>query len=328
MSDLLQKYAELYEDLPVLKSVGEDHASAFLLSGEDADGLATLAKIVAAKLCGISSEQVFGGHTDIIVYPKPPEEKKPSKSKAKSSADKQKRYTISADDIREIVDSLYLTPFELEKRVFILENAESMSEICQNKLLKSLEEPPPRVCFILCAGGRMLPTVESRCNRIELPPFSVDTVERALGKYHRDARAVALAARASRGNPGLAERILADPDFADMYAAAKKILKLATGSKAFARTAAVYEKFTRDKTESVLGITEYLLSDIARIRAGAETVFEKADITDISGGFTAYSAAVCCDFVREARKHNAANCMPQAVMDTLILKIMQERAKA
>ncbi len=324
MSDVvLEKYAALYAALPI-GEIKKENASAFLISGEDADGTAALARIVAARVSGLPESKAFEDHADIVVYPKPAESKKTTKTKGKAD-DKPKRYAISVDDIREIIDSLYLTPFELDKKVFIIENAESMSEICQNKLLKSLEEPPARVCFILCASGRLLPTVESRCNRIELPPFDIATVECELDKYHKDRNAVMLAARASMGNLGLAERILKDPGFADTYSSAKKIISLATGSRNFAHVAAVYEKFTRDKTDAVLGIMEYLLADVARFCIGSPTVFDTRDIESISKGFTPYSAALACESVRTARAHNSANCMPQAVMDNLILKIMEDK---
>lgn len=324
MSELcLDKYAALYAALPSAEVSGE-HASAFLIAGEDRDGTATLARIIAARVCGLPDDRAFDEHVDISVYPKPPEAKKQAKGKGKAASEGGKR-TVSVDDIREIIDSMYLTPFELNKKVFIIEDAESMSEICQNKLLKSLEEPPAGVCFILCASGKLLPTVESRCNRIELPPFDIAVVEKELNKYHNDRNAVALAARASRGNLGLAERILQDSGFADTYSAAKRIISLATGSRMFAHIAAVYEKFTREKTDAVLGVMEYLLADVARLTVGVETVFDARDVKEIAGGFTPHSAALACESVREARKRNAANCMPQAVMDNLILKIMEDK---
>lgn len=323
--DALKHYADLYENLPSVRGITADgHIGALLLSGEDDDGLCVLARIAACKLCGLPVSRAFDEHADIVVYPKPPEAKK-AKGK-KGEGEKSKRYAISVDDIKELVDSLYLTPFELDRRVFIIENAESMSEICQNKLLKSLEEPPERVCFILCASKRLLPTVESRCNRIELAPFAAEQAISALSRRHADAAAVRLAVQASRGNLGLAESILADPEFAGTFAAAKRILALATGSRMFAKTAAVYEKFSRDTIDSALGIMEYLLADVARLLSGAPTVFDKADITEVSAGFTPLSAALCAEHVRTARKHNAANCMPSALMDALILKIMEVKA--
>ena len=319
---VLKNYAYMYSGLDCIKNVGSE--TSVLLSGEDDEGLKVLARIAAARMCGISDEKAFDDHADIIVYPRPADEKK---SKSKSGGEKSKRYAISVDDIKEILDSLYLTPFELKNKVYIIENAESMSEICQNKLLKSLEEPPPRVCFVLCASGKLLPTVESRCNRVELPPFDIAVIERELSRFHKDMAAVKLAAQGSRGNLGSAERILADASFKDTYASAKKLLVLSSGSKMFAHAAAVYEKLSRDKVDALLGVVEYLLNDIARLCIGVDTVFDRKDIEEIADGYTPYSAALAAEAVREAKKHNAANCMPQAVMDTLILKIMEVKAQ-
>ena len=323
--DLLKKYSGLYEKLGILDTLSAGSgASAYLLSGEDADGLSVLARLVAAKLLGLPYSRAFDDFADIQTYPNP--DAKASAKGKKADAEKQKRYAISVDDIREIVGSLYLTPFELPRRIYIIEGAESMSEICQNKLLKSLEEPPRSVCFILCASGALLPTVESRCNKIELAPFPVDLIERELSATHSDKKAVALAARASRGNLGMAERILADKDFATVYASALRILELSGGSKMFGEEAAVYDKFTRERMRSVLGVMEYLLNDIARLAVGLSTVFDEQDVARCAAGFTPYSAAVCAEHVRAAGRKIDANCMPIAVMDTTILKIMEEKA--
>ena len=323
-AELLKKYSGLYESLEILNAVSTG-ASAYLLSGEDAEGLNVLARLLAARLSGLPYSRAFDDYADIQVYPKPDAKQKSTKGK-KPEAEKQKRYAIGVDDIRELIGSLYLTPFELDRRVYIIEGAESMSEICQNKLLKSLEEPPRSVCFILCASGALLPTVESRCNKIELAPFPVDVAERALAANHADKKAVALAARASRGNLGMAERILADKDFGAVYSAAIRILELSGGSKMFGAEAAVYDKLTRERMRSVLGVMEYILNDIARLAVGLDTVFDANDVRRCAAGFTPYSAAACAEHVRAAGRKIDANCMPIAVMDRTILNIMEENA--
>lgn len=323
-AELLKKYSGLYESLEILNAVSTG-ASAYLLSGEDAEGLNVLARLLAARLSGLPYSRAFDDYADIQVYPKPDAKQKSTKGK-KPEAEKQKRYAIGVDDIRELIGSLYLTPFELDRRVYIIEGAESMSEICQNKLLKSLEEPPRSVCFILCASGALLPTVESRCNKIELAPFPVDVTERALAANHADKKAVALAARASRGNLGMAERILADKEYASDYSAALKVLKYTGGSRMFASASAVYEKLTRDRLDAVLGLIEYLLADVASLLSGGTTVFDAKDVAGVADGFTPYSAARAADFARDARRRNAANCMPVALMDNMVLKIMEEKA--
>ncbi|MDE7463726.1 MAG: hypothetical protein K2M48_01750 [Clostridiales bacterium] len=331
MIEFVKAYADLYRSLDILSPYDENSPqSAFLLTGEDADGLSLTARFLAARLLGISEDRALDEHADVMVYPKSdkPDKAESAKGKKGKKADSAKAAPVNVDDIRDILDSLYLTPFELSRRAYIIENAESMSEICQNKLLKSLEEPPPRVCFILCASGALLSTVESRCTKIELAPFPTDVVYKRFVAQHSDIaeKSVALAARASRGNIGMAERILLDPDFSVAYADALKILKAATGSRAFGTVAAIYEKFTREHASFVLGLMEYVLSDIARMSVGAETVFDVSDVGSAGVGFTPYAAAKSTEFVRDAARRLQSNCMPQAVMDRLVLKIMEEKA--
>lgn len=326
MIEFAKAHADLYRSLDILCPYDVNSPqSAFLLIGEDSDGLSVLARFLAARLVGVSESRALDEHADVMVFPKVDREQKSKKGK---KADAAKSAPVNVDDIRDILDSLYLTPFELSRRAYIIENAESMSEICQNKLLKSLEEPPPRVCFILCASGALLPTVESRCTKIELPPFSTDTVYNRLKAGHKDIaeKNIALAARASRGNIGMAERILLDADFATAYADTVKILKAATGSRVFGSVAAIYEKFTREHAASVLGLMEYILGDIARMSVGAETVFDVSDVGSCGVGFTPYAAAASAEFVRDGVRRLQSNSMPQAVMDRIVLKIMEEKA--
>src|SRR5207248_2033535 len=89
------------------------------------------------------------------------------------------RSEIVVDDVRDAVAFLRLTPAEGGWRVVIVDGAEDMNRNAGNALLKVLEEPPPRAVLILVshAPGRLLPTVRSRCRRLEakaLPPAIVD----------------------------------------------------------------------------------------------------------------------------------------------------------
>jgi DNA polymerase-3 subunit delta' len=77
---------------------------------------------------------------------------------------------ISIAQIKEIQRSAGLQPYEGRHRVFIVDGAEYLNEESANCLLKTLEEPPPKVLFILLTvnDGRLLPTIVSRCQRVEL----------------------------------------------------------------------------------------------------------------------------------------------------------------
>lgn len=92
------------------------------------------------------------------------------------------RTEIGIDHIREMQHAANLRPFEGRYRVFIIDGAEHLSHEAANCLLKTLEEPPPNVELILLAINErlLLPTVLSRCHRLELSPLSTTVVEQAL----------------------------------------------------------------------------------------------------------------------------------------------------
>jgi DNA polymerase-3 subunit delta' len=84
---------------------------------------------------------------------------------------------IGIDQIRDLQNATCLPPYEGRCKVFILDNAELLSHEAANCLLKTLEEPPPRVHLILLTASRsrLLPTVLSRCQEVELRPVPLNT---------------------------------------------------------------------------------------------------------------------------------------------------------
>lgn len=75
---------------------------------------------------------------------------------------------IKVDQIREISENLHFRPFEGRVRMIVLDQVESFREEAANAFLKSLEEPPDYVYFILVTSDvkALLPTIQSRCQKI------------------------------------------------------------------------------------------------------------------------------------------------------------------
>lgn len=73
--------------------------------------------------------------------------------------------SVKIDQIRELRQAAYLRPMTGKKRVFIINEADKMTEDAANALLKTLEEPPPFSSIILVADNinLLLPTIISRC---------------------------------------------------------------------------------------------------------------------------------------------------------------------
>ena len=75
---------------------------------------------------------------------------------------------IKVHQIREIAENLHYRPFEGRARMVVLDGVERMREEAANAFLKSLEEPPGYVYFILVTADlkALLPTIRSRCQKI------------------------------------------------------------------------------------------------------------------------------------------------------------------
>lgn len=116
--------------------------------------------------------------------------------------------------IRDLLDDVALAPIRAQRKVYIIERAEQLRANSANALLKTLEEPPAGVTFILLgtAQDTILPTIVSRCQCVPFrtisPVVAAHDVERATGlPLARCRMAVAVA-----GSPARAEAFLKSAD--------------------------------------------------------------------------------------------------------------------
>ncbi|HKU64473.1 MAG TPA: DNA polymerase III subunit delta' [Rhizomicrobium sp.] len=89
---------------------------------------------------------------------------------------------LSVDEIRRLADFFGMTSGAGGWRVAIVDTADDMNDNAANALLKMLEEPPGRAMLLLLSNtpGRLLPTIRSRCQRLDLRPLDNAALEKAL----------------------------------------------------------------------------------------------------------------------------------------------------
>lgn len=184
---------------------GPSHA--YLLAGPAGSGkMATALRLAAALCCKddgcgacASCEKALKGtHPDIAVV-------------APAGA------FVTVEQVREINRSLNLRPHESRARVFIIAPAEAMNAESANAFLKSLEEPPSFVFFILLAErlDRVLPTLVSRCQPVRFGPVpDADIEARLIAEYGLSPVMAQALARVSGGNLALAAALAGDPELA------------------------------------------------------------------------------------------------------------------
>lgn len=104
---------------------------------------------------------------------------------------------IYAKESSEIIRKLSLKTYEAEYKIMIVWLPEKMHDVCSNKLLKLLEEPPLKTLFLLVSEQpeQMLTTILSRCQRINVRPIESETMRQVLssrfGLTDQDSAAVA-----------------------------------------------------------------------------------------------------------------------------------------
>ena len=89
---------------------------------------------------------------------------------------------VLSSDVNTIIEETFLKPIEGQKKVFVIENAQTMNASAQNKLLKTLEEPPENVHILLGSTNEfaLLSTIKSRVRKLEIPFFNKDQLKNAL----------------------------------------------------------------------------------------------------------------------------------------------------
>ncbi len=116
---------------------------------------------------------------------------------------------FSIDKVREIKGSLWLAPNESDIKIYVLLDIQDMGVEAQNALLKSLEEPPEHVRFVMTCqnAGMLLDTIISRCTLYKLEPFSDEECALRLKKLlpELSAEDAELLATAYGGNLGRAK---------------------------------------------------------------------------------------------------------------------------
>lgn len=112
------------------------------------------------------------------------------------------------EQIRELVEDVALTPVRAHSKVYILDGADRLRGTAANALLKTIEEPPAGVMFILVArtADAVLPTIVSRCQQV---PFRVIDPETAREAVRRESGASETEARIALSITGAPERATA-----------------------------------------------------------------------------------------------------------------------
>ena len=243
---------------------------AYIISGAPLSGKRTLAGLLAAALvCSGAPEQapclscpgcrkaMAGIHPDIITL-----------------APEGREITVA--QVRALRADAYIRPNEAGRKVYIIQQAQSMNQSAQNAMLKLLEEGPAYAAFLFLTdnAAALLPTVRSRCESLALSPVTAEEAMTYLaGRFPQLPESqLQAAALACQGRLGLAVEQLEggqeDSPVADTAAALLDCLSAGEEAALLERCVSL-EKWEREQVCLLLDTLIDLLGDALLLCTGA-----------------------------------------------------------
>ena len=319
---------------PALEQGRESHA--YLLTGPPHVGKLTLAKEVAQTVnclhgpgspCGqcVQCQRIADGlHADVRVV---------DFEFTRKVEGRENVTAITINAIRELERAVNLNPFEGSRTVIIIDGAGSMTVDAANALLKTLEEPPPGVLFLLLADDEdiLLSTIRSRCQAMPLLPMS----RREMLEYLTQQRGVSedeadILYRLSRGCLGWALLALEDPQLLEQRQADLERMREAVAAGLDARFAYANEiaslfSSNRAAARELLALWMRWWRDLLLVKEGADEYLHNADQADsVRFHAATLTTAQIAVFIRRLFDTMAAldaNVSPRLALETLMLNV-------
>ena len=240
---------------------------------------------------------------------------------------------ITINAIRELERTVNLNPFEGSRTVIIIDGAGSMTVDAANALLKTLEEPPPGVLFLLLADDEdaLLSTIRSRCQSLSLLPMS----RLEMLAYLKEQRATSedeadMLHRLSRGCLGWALMALDDPQLLEQRQADLERMREAVSAGLDARFGYASEVATlfgsnRQAARELLSLWLRWWRDLLLVKEGADEYLHNADQAEaVRDHASNLSTAQIASFIRrllDTMTALDANVSPRLALETLMLNV-------
>lgn len=319
VTDRVERSRDFREFAAELKHAAPVHAYLFL--GKDAMARQAFARLSARAMlcprggcgeCAVCRKLELDSHPDVEFL------NRDGKMKVK--------------DVEGWIDRAGLKGVESERKLYFVENAETLSVAVQNKMLKLYEEPPTGVVIVLLAGGEtgLLPTIISRAAKRYVPVFTTEEVQAELSEQGVEARVAATAAVLSGGRFDVAFRFAEEEEVASLYEEAFRTLtecKRTSDVVRFSRGKA----FQKETVGLTLDFMEIILNDVLTYLTGAtrpyRTLNRDYQISAIAKGFTPSGVAMALNAFNDARSKLAVYVGVETVAEQLLFDILEAKYK-
>lgn len=271
---------------------------AYLISSPDEDYNREFCKLIAMRLnckevckhCENCVKILNDTHPDVLSFPK------------------NKNFVV--EDAKLIIEELNVIPMLSSLKIFIINNFNKATTQAQNKLLKSIEEPPKNVIFLINATTleSVLSTIQSRTQKIELLPFDENVLKKYLNSNGENINENALLE--GEGWPGKTIKYNENQNFLKNCNFIKDMLENMKSSKEIINYSAIFSQ--KDGFEERLNLLENAFDKILNnIISGVDSTYTKEGI------------AMIFEKINNAKKQFQSNCNLNLIADTLLLGILE-----
>lgn len=237
------------------------------------------------------------------------------------------RAKIKVQEIKDMISDVSVKSLSGTKAYFVY-RADLMSPDAQNKLLKTLEEPPAGVTIFLGVANEagLLDTVKSRCRRIYLDIFDRGTVRDALIKLGCGEETASVAAACSDGQLGKARRMALSAEYAGYYSDALALLETLRRS-ADVLSAEAVPSLAKDPAE-FLKILTVAVRDVMTAKTGGKLYFGEnvcARLRALAERYSLRALALAVQSINNTQKKLYYGVGSAAAADRLLFDILEVR---
>ncbi len=288
----------------------------YLLCSEDMDYIKAFAKKMALIMLDKNDQHTLitvekDIHPDVLIY----------------GEDK-----LSTKVATDIASDVYVRPLEGDYKVYILLNMQDVNEEAQNKLLKTIEEPPASAYFILgtTKEKKLLQTVLSRSKKIELDRLSQETIATMLEEAGVKEPEKSVSAACANGVFSVAYKMATDKDFIKMYQNIIRCLANMNSSRDIIEYSAMFSAKSFNK-EEFADLFMLLVRDLLMIKTGNENlVYNKPRVDElkvIANGFSVAALEKTIEYCLQLKEDLVYNTNMTASIDEFLLKVVEGKVK-
>lgn len=209
---------------------------------------------------------------------------------------------IKINQIREMQSKISEKPIISQNKVYIINNADTMTIEAQNCLLKTLEEPPEYITIILIGSNEnnFLTTIKSRCTKIYFDSIPLNQIKQYVKEH---------------------EKIDIEDEILELCGGSiKKAIQLKDNKELYNNLNKIIEQLDKTDLVNILDISETLYKSKENIYE----ILDDLNIIVLRKANENYRFAKCVSIIEETKKRLKANCNFDMSIDYMVFNIWRE----